>query len=155
MRALLLYHTKTGHTLEAAEAIAKGITSAGSMVQLVPAKEFLPSQMADYNMLIVGSPCWGGSMGAGISGPIQKALNGLSTEVKGKTCAGFSVNGGKGGLNTVRAMGAILNGKGCAKYISGPVAKAGAPLSLWKGPAVTEKDLLGYETFGIELAKNA
>lgn len=154
-RVFLLYHTKTGHTLDAAKAMAEGLKAAGNEVRLVAAKEFNPQEMKNYDLLLVGSPCWGGSMGAGISGPIAKALNQLENEVQGKPCAGFSVNGNLGGKNTVAAMGAILKQKGCSVYIEGPVAKGGAPLSLWKGPDVTAEDLAKCREFGQQLVKRA
>jgi hypothetical protein len=93
-------------------------------------------------------------MGAGVSTPVAKALKALASEIKGKFCAGFSVNGSLGGQNTVKALGVLLRRKGCCQYLAGPVAKAGAPLSLWKGPAVMEKDLALYREFGAQLAKN-
>jgi len=153
MNALLLYHTKTGHTLEAANAIIQGIQKAGGSVTLVPAKDFTPQTINQYDMLIVGSPCWGGSIAGGVSTPISDALNKITNEVKGKLCAGFSVNGGYGGQSTVRSMGERLKAKGCSEYIAGPVAKAGAPLSLWVGPAVKPEDLARYRAFGEELVK--
>jgi flavodoxin len=155
MRTLLLYYTKTGHTLEAAEAIAKGVTASGNEVKLVAAKDFNPAEVKTYDMLIVGSPCWGGSMGAGIASPVTKALKMLGAEVEGKTCAGFSVYGGSGGKNTVASIGSVLKKKGCSLYIDGPAVKAGAPLSLWKGPAITAQALADCQTFGMELAKRA
>jgi NAD(P)H dehydrogenase (quinone) len=154
MKALILYHTKTGHTLEAANAIAQGITDAGGEVTLASVKEFVPAAIADYDVLVVGSPCWKGSVGAdGIAGPVDKALATIGGEVRGKLCAGFSVNAGAGGENTVRSLGAVLNHKGCQRYVAGPVARAGVPLSLWKGPAVKEEDLQRFRAFGAELAR--
>jgi len=153
MHALLVYHSKTGHTLEAANAIAAGITAAGGSVDVEPAKNFQPSQLANHDMLIVGSPCWGGSMGPGISKPIQKVLNAVHDELKGKPCAGFAVYAGAGGENTVRSMGEMAAQKGCAHYFSGPAAKAGTALSIFKGPPVSQADLQKYQAFGAELAK--
>jgi len=153
MPMLLLYHTKTGHTLEAGKAIAAGVTEAGGSIQLVLAKDFNPAQARDCDLLIVGSPCWGGSMGAGVSAPIAAALKQLTTEINGKPCAGFSVNGSVGGLNTVKALGVLLKRKKCSEYLPGPVAKGGAPLSLWKGPAIKDKDLSLLKSFGAQLVQ--
>lgn len=57
MKVLVLYHTKTGHTLEAANATANGIRDAGSEVDVVAVKGFDASRISDYDALIVGSPC--------------------------------------------------------------------------------------------------
>ena len=153
MNALLLYHTKTGHTLEAANAIVQGIQSAGGSVTLVLAKDFTPQTINQYDVLIVGSPCWGGSIANGIATPIADAINKITNEVTGKLCAGFSVNAGYGGQSTVKSLGERLKAKGCADYVAGPVAKAGSPLSLWVGSAVKPEDLARYRAFGEDLVK--
>ncbi|HPL66840.1 MAG TPA: flavodoxin domain-containing protein [Smithellaceae bacterium] len=154
MKALLLYHTKTGHTLKAANAVARGIQSVKGGVTLVVAKDFIPQTICEYDVFIVGSPCWGGSMSHGISTPIAKAIKKITTELSGKLCAGFAVNGAKGGENTVRALGERLKAKGCSEYLEGPVSKAGAPFSLWVGPAVTSEDLARCQVFGENLVKH-
>jgi len=153
MKTLLLYHTKTGHTLEAANAIAQGIQSSGGSVTLISANEFIPQTISQYDVFIVGSPCWGGSISHGISTPIAHAINRITNEIANKLCAGFSVNGGFGGQNTVRAIGERLKAKGCTNYVAGPVAKAGAPLSLWVGPPVTQEDRARYHALGEDLVK--
>jgi flavodoxin len=151
MNALLLYHSRTGHTLEAANAIVQGIQAAGGSATLVTAKDFTPQMIHQYDVLIVGSPCWGGSIANGISTPISGAIKTITTEVTDKLCAGFSVNAGFGGKSTVKSMGERLKAKGCADYVEGPVAKAGAPLSMWIGPAVKPEDLDRYRAFGKDL----
>jgi flavodoxin len=153
MNALLLYYTKTGHTLEAAKAIVQGIQSAGGSVTLILAKDFTPQTINQYDVLIVGSPCWGGSIASGISTPVSDAINKITNEVAGKICAGFSVNAGYGGESTVKSIGERLKAKGCAEYVAGPVAKAGAPLSMWVGSAVKPEDLARYRAFGEDLVK--
>jgi flavodoxin len=154
MKALILYYTKTGHTLEAANAIAEGVTGAGGEVTLVSVSDFVPAAIAAYDVLVVGSPCWKGAVGAeGIADPVSKALASMGGEVLGKLCAGFAVNSGAGGEKTVQSIGAILNRMGCKRYYSGPVGKAGVPLSLWKGPSLKDSDLGRYREFGVELAK--
>jgi len=153
MNALIMYHSKTGHTLEAANAIAEGIRSAGGSATIVPAKNFIPSAINQYDAFIVGSPCWGGSIADGVATPVSNAIKSITIEVKDKFCAGFSVNAGYGGHSTVRSIGKRLREKGCGKYVEGPVAKAGAPLSLWKGPAVKSEDLARYKAFGEDLVR--
>ena len=153
MNALLLYHTKTGHTLEAANAIVQSIQSAGGSVTLVLAKDFTPQTINQYDVLIVGSPCWGGSIANGIATPIADAIKKITYEIRGKLCAGFSVNSAFGGESTVKSLGERLKAKGCADYVAGPVAKAGATLSLWVGPAVKPEDLARYRAFGEDLVK--
>jgi flavodoxin len=151
MKALILYHTKTGHTLEAANATAAGIRSAGSEVDLVTAKSFDDVQLANYDALIVGSPCWFGSVVGGIATPIQKALDGLAENaLREKRCGAISVGAFAGAKGTVAAMGAILEQKGAAEFRPGPTALAGVPLSVLKGPSVKPQDEDRFRVFGAE-----
>jgi flavorubredoxin len=151
MKVLLLYHTKTGHTLEAANAVAEGIRSTGSEVDLVAAKEFAAGQVADYDALIVGSPCWFGSVLGGIATPVAQALDGLAADaLEGKKTGALSVGAFAGAKGTVAAMGAILQQKGCAEFVPGPTARAGVPLSVVKGPSVSAKDEDAFRDFGAQ-----
>jgi len=150
MRTMVLYYSKTGHTLEAVNAIAEGIRSAGAEVDLVTVSDFRPAALADYDALIVGSPCWAGSVtSGGLAKAVRRALNSLPADcLKGKRCGGISVHATKGGETTVRTLGRLLSQKGCQDYRPGPVAKAGVPFSLWKGPSVGPQDEELLKAFG-------
>jgi multimeric flavodoxin WrbA len=151
MKVLILYHTKTGHTLEAANAVAEGIRSAGSEADLVTAKDFGPGQLTDYDALIVGSPCWWGSVAGGIATPIQKALDGLAAgALQAKRCSAISVGAFAGAQGTVAALGTLLEQKGAGEVRPGPTARAGVPLSLIQGPSVSARDEERFRTFGAQ-----
>jgi flavodoxin len=151
MKVMIVYHTKTGHTLEATNALAEGIRSAGSEADLVTAKQFSAAQVADYDALIAGSPCWFGSVVGGIATPLKAALDSLDADaLKGKKCAAISVGSFGGAKGTVAAMGAILQQKGCAEFAPGPTAFAGVPLSVVKGPSVRAKDEERFRAFGAQ-----
>lgn len=151
MNVLILYHTKTGHTLEAANATAEGIRSAGSEVDLATAKEFDGGKLGNYDALIVGSPCWFGSVVGGIATPVQKALDGLASDaLRGKRCGAISVGAFMGAKGTVSALGALLEQKGATEFRAGPTALAGVPLSVIKGPSVKAQDEERFRTFGAE-----
>jgi flavodoxin len=151
MKALILYHTKTGHTLEAANATAEGIRTAGSKVDLIVAKDFDAAALTNYDALIVGSPCWFGSVVGGIATPVQKALDGLGSDaLQGKRCGALSVGAFMGAKGTVAAIGAILEQKGAAEFRPGPTALAGVPLSVIKGPSVKPRDEDRFRAFGAE-----
>jgi multimeric flavodoxin WrbA len=150
VKVLVLYFTKTGHTLEAANATAEGIRSAGSEVDLVTAKDFDTAQLAGYDALIVASPCWAGSVGRPVlAPPIDRALAALGTDaLREKRCGGISVHSGMGGENTVQHIGERVTQEGCTDYRPGPAARAGVPLSLWKGPSVSPEDEARFRTYG-------
>lgn len=156
MKTLILYHTKTGHTLEAANAAADGIRAAGSEVDVVAVKGFDTGRISDYDALIVGSPCWSGSVSkkGGISIPVKKMLDALEPgTLKGKRCGIIVVQSIGGGKNTLKSIGEILMKKGCDDYKAAPVATAGVPLSLWKGPSVKAEDQEILRKFGSEFVQ--
>jgi len=150
VKILILYYSKTGHTLEAANATVEGIRSAGSEADLVRVEDFSASMVIAYDGLIVGSPCWAGSITPnGVAVPVQRALDGLAADsLKGKRCGGIVVHSWMGGKTTERQLGKILAGKGCEDYRPGPVAKAGVPFSAWTGPAVKPRDEERFKTYG-------
>jgi flavodoxin len=152
MKVLILYFTKTGHTLETARAVADGIRSAGSEADLVSAEDFSAAKLAGRDALLVGSPCWWGSVAGGVATPIQKALATLTPDaLLGKRCAAISVGAFAGADKTVTNIGSTLAGEGCTEFRPGPTARAGVPLSLAKGPSVTARDEERFKTFGVQL----
>ena len=152
MKVLILYSSKTGHTLEAANATAEGIRSAGSEADLVTVSDFQASMVADYEGFIVGSPCRSGSVTSTcVAKPVRRALDSLSPDcLKGKRCGGISVHSITGGETTVTYLGTLLSRKGCEDYRPGPAAKAGAPLSVWKGPSVGAQDEARFKAYGAQ-----
>lgn len=153
MNVLIVYFSKTGHTGEAANAIAEGIKTAGSEVTVIKNDEFSADLLATYDAVLVGSPCrWGGvSSKLGVAPVIKKMLLALpDNALAGKKCGGFAVHFGGGAEHAVTNMGNIITTKGCDNYVVGPIAAAGAPLSLWTGSAVSPEDEARFKAFGQE-----
>ncbi|MBL7016031.1 MAG: hypothetical protein ISR84_00580 [Kiritimatiellales bacterium] len=152
MKILILYYSKTGHTLEAASATAEGIRSAGSEVDLIAVADFKADILARYDGLIAGSPCWAGSVtGAGVATPLLHPLRSLPADcLKGKRGGGIAVHCVTGGANTVNALNKLLCRKGCTDFRPGPAAKAGLPFSPWKGPSVSAQDEERFKAYGAE-----
>lgn len=153
MRVLMLYFTKTGHTLDAIKAVSEGIRENGLETDIVSLNDFNPALLKSCDAFIIGSPCWGGSMGQGVPKPVKKVLESLEVNaLAGKLVAGISINGGAGAENTIKGIGKIIEKKGCRNFIQGPTAKAGSPLSLWKGPDIKANDITRFKDFGKSLA---
>jgi flavorubredoxin len=150
MKVLILYYTKTGHTLEAVNATAEGIRSAGSEADLVAVQQFDRAELSGYDAFVVASPCWAGSMGVPRLPPsLAAALKGLGADaLQSMRCGGIAVHAGVGGENTIKKISEILLEKGCTDYRSGPVARAGVPFSLWKGPSVNSQDEEHFKAYG-------
>jgi len=155
MKVLILYYSKTGHTLEAANAIAEGIRTAGSAAEIVSVGNFKETLLKEYDTVIVGSPCWAGVVSKnGVATPVTKILNTLTKDsLKGKITGGFAIQAAAGGKSTVNTLGNILSQKGCDKYIAGPIAKAGTVMSISKGHSISKEDLEHYKTYGVQFVK--
>ncbi len=156
MKVLILYFTKTGHTLEAVNATAEGIRTSGSEAVLVTAKEFDSAKLADYDALIVASPCWAGSAGVPtLPQPLRQALTFLPADtLRDMRCGGISIHSGMGAENTVKRIGEMMAQKGCTGYQPGPVARAGVPFSIFKGPSVSSEDKARFSAYGTSFVKN-
>lgn len=153
MNVLIVYFSKTGHTGEAAHAIATGVKEAGSEVKIVKNDEFSASLLANYDAVLFGTPCRFGGVSSklGVAPIIKKMLLALpENSLAGKKCGGFSIHFGGGAKHAVTNMGKIISTKGCTDYVAGPIAAAGAPLSLWTGKAVTPEDEVRFSAFGKE-----
>ncbi len=151
-RALVIYHTKTGHTESAAEAVARGLESRKVQTSIKSIAEVDPAEISDYSMIAVGSPTRGGKPAR----VVKKFLRGLDKKaLKGKTTTTFSSYAGIRGKATLRHMKRLLKRRKAKKVLRGVAFKAGAPLSLWKGPDATEKDMARLEELGRKLAKKA
>ena len=150
MRILLLYHTRTGHTLEAIQAVDAGLRAAGAEGRVVLAASFDVSCLQHSEGMIVGSPCWAGSLGlSGLARPIETALGHLPRGcLLGRRGGGIAVHSRFGGERTVITIGRRLGELGCEDYRGGHAVRAGAPFSWWKGPAVREEDLRRLKAYG-------
>ncbi len=136
--ALVTYVSKTGHTRQAAEDVAKGLRLAGAKTMVKQLSEVDKEELKSYRILAVGSPTHGGKPARAV----RRYLKGLGKkELKGKTAAGFSAYAGMRGKNTVKVLRKQLRKKGARVVKPGVAVKAGAPLSLWKGPDASEQDV--------------
>jgi NAD(P)H dehydrogenase (quinone) len=155
MKALIIYHTKTGHTQQAAEDVAEGLIAHNVDVNIQTANTLTEWDLTGQDILVVGSPCHAGSVSirSGVSGPILSALKKLKVgSLKGKIAGAFSVNFAYGGQKTVDAIEKHLQTAGARTPQQGVVIQAGVPLSLFKGPMASRKSRNHLIEFGYALA---
>jgi len=154
-RALIVYHSKTGHTRRAGEDIAAGLAEGGVEVAVKRVAGVPVEELADYDLIVVGSPCRAGSvkvMFSGIAGPVSKWLGGLPVDAfAGKGVAAYSVHSTFGGLSTVKSLERLLTDMGGRVLVPGPAVKAGVPFSLWRGPDASSADRERLRQFGRDL----
>ena len=91
--ALVTYFSKTGHTRQAADAVARGLESAGVKAVVKSLSEVGREEIGGYNILAVGSPTRGGNPARAV----KRFLKGLGRKApKGATAAGFAPTPGCG-----------------------------------------------------------
>lgn len=151
-KALVVYHSKTGHTAEAAEAVARGLRSAGVATDVKTVSEVSGDDLEGYTILALGSP----TRGARPARVVKKFVKGLEKgALKGKSATVFTAYAAFRGRTTLRRMRRLLRKKKAKVVLRGVAVKAGAPLSLWKGPQASPKDVARLEELGRKLAKKA
>ncbi len=156
MKVGILYYSKTGHTLDAAKAIAEGIKKSGTnQVDLINANSVEIAILKIYDGIIFGSPCWGGCItNNGVATPITKALNKLAeNSLKDKIAGVYTIYAIKGGEKTNNTLIKLIKEKGCKKIMEGPIIKAGAVLSIGKGSSISEQDIQLLKHFGQSFIK--
>ncbi len=152
MKALVLYYSKTGHTLEAVTPMTEGLKSSGAEVTVVSTVDFKNPMIDDCDAFIVGSPCWAGVVAKdGAAKPIVKVLQELPEGcLKNKKCGGIAVHSFAGGRNTLNHIKTLLESKSCEDYKEGPIGKAGSPGSVTKGKPLSPADKELFKTFGAD-----
>ena len=155
MKALIVYHSRTGHTAQAAGDIARGLQSGGAEVSVLETGELdeRAARPADFDVVVLGTPVYGYRL---YRLPARSVADWLASVgpagLEGRTCGAFAVNAAWGGGLLVAAMERSLARKGGIVLAGGPVVRAGAPFSLWKGPDASAEDVRKCEDFGRRLA---
>ena len=156
MKALIVYHTKTGHTRDAADDVARGLAARGVECDVKPAAEATGAGMGGYDVVLVGTPTYGQRRYQKPAKSVERFLASLGPRgLEGKTAGAFAVNAGYGADKLIAAMESDLERLGAKVVTGGPAVKAGAPLSLWKGPDASAADAGRCEDFGRRVAAAA
>lgn len=156
MKALVVYYSKTGHTKQAGEDIARGLEDKGVETSVKAAQDTSGKDVKGYDILVVGTPTYGNRMYKRPAGKIEQFIASIPIDaLKGKTAGAFTVNAAVGGAKVVAATERLLMAFGAKVVKEGPVVKAGAPLSMWKGPNASDADVKVCEDFGRKLAEEA
>jgi len=87
MQVLVTYFSQTGNTRRVAEAIREEVSARGFACALRDLTELTPSDLADYDLVFVGSACHSASLAE----PALKLLEGVNSSA-GFTLAGFATH---------------------------------------------------------------
>jgi flavodoxin len=150
-KAMIIYYTKTGHTLDAAKDIAAGMKENNIIADIKDVKDVKINDLTHYDLILVRSPCHAGSIpfSSGIAGPIEQFLQSIPRDfLKGKKAGAFSVHSSFGGEKTVSSIEKRLQIAGADVVMPGPAVKAGAFMSLYRGPDYSRLDREKLQRFG-------
>lgn len=100
MQVLILYYSKGGHTKKLAEAIAKGVESAGVKALLKSTQEVAKDDFAESAGIIAGSPVYFGVMAADLKRVFDEFVS-VRKKCENKVGAAFATgNHASGGKET-------------------------------------------------------
>jgi len=93
MQVLVMYFSRTGHTKQLAEAVAKGVQEVDQVKCLLkPIAEVTKDDFVNSDGVIVGSPVYFGGMAAEMKGLLDSFV-GARTKMAGKVGAAFATSG--------------------------------------------------------------
>jgi NAD(P)H dehydrogenase (quinone) len=156
MKALIIYHSKTGHTKAAADDIARGLDEKGVEVTIEEAAKADPASASDYDILLIGSPTYAQTRYKAAAKPVERFIDAMKSDaLSGHIAGGFSVCAASGAEKVVAAIEKRLASLGAKVVSPGPAVRAGAPLSLWQGPDAAAADVEKCVEFGRRVATEA
>jgi NAD(P)H dehydrogenase (quinone) len=132
-KILIIYYSRTGNTEKMAQEVQEGVREEGVEVVTKKVGDTVPEELMGYDGIIVGSPCYFGTMAGEIKMFFDKSVSHFG-KLEGKVGAAFSSSGILGGgnettvLDIIKALlvhGMIIQGDTKTGHY-GPVA-IGAP----------------------------
>ena len=150
MKSLIIYFSLTGNTKKVAHAIHNGINRRVERCDIATFKKAEMSRLADYDLIVFGSPVWGG-----VPPHVTRFIDAMPS-LKGKHCAVFCTHG----ASPERFFPLIIKGlqkKGL--FIIGyddwycSVYRPAAPTPYLTDGHPDETDLEEAEEFGKEIAE--
>lgn len=139
IKVIVIYYSRTGNTKKMADFIAQGAQAEEAEVVIKDVKDVNPSELLEYDGIIVGSPTYYGSMAYEIKKLFDESVK-YHGELEGKVGGAFSSAANIGGgnettvldiLNAMLIHGMVIQGA-CQGDHYGPVS-IGEPNSRVEG----------------------
>ena len=105
-KALVIYYSRSGHTAKMAEALSEGISKAKVSVTLVEAEKAKVDDLKEADAIIVGSPCYYGSMAGQLKSFLDESVS-LHGKLEGKVGGAFASSGMLGGGNETTVLSMV------------------------------------------------
>ena len=96
--ALVLYYTRTGITEKMAQTIAGTLSQEGVSTDLVDVSQFQVDDFKKYDLIVIGSPTYYGTMAAEIKEMLDESIK-LHGDLNGKIGGAFSSSANRAGGN--------------------------------------------------------
>jgi len=137
-KALVVYYSLTGNTKKMAVRLAAGLTKAGLETDLKKAEETDPAELLGYDLILVGSPVYYGTM----SWPVKKLLDEsvkYHGKLRGKIGGAFASSGNPSGgkettvldiLKSLLIHGMIVQGDAKGDHYGPAAVRAPTPHDL-------------------------
>ena len=133
VRMLVTYYSRSGHTKQMAEEVAKAAREAGAEVDLDRVDQVDVGKFVEYDCLVAGSPTYYGNMASEVKAMFDESVK-VHNKLSGRLGGAFASSGMRAGGNetTVTAIlmcwlvhGMLVSGSADSDHY-GPVA-VGAP----------------------------
>lgn len=148
MRALLVYHTITGHSKKAAEDVAQGLRKREVDINVKHAKEATSDDVQACDIIVISTPTHVFGPASIISHFFSRLDEG---DLEGKRIALLTCYAGMGGSSTLRILNNLVRKKGASGEFSRLAIRCGSPLSLVPGPDASPDDVQRCIEIGEEL----
>lgn len=102
-KMLIIYYSRTGNTEKMAQAVQNGVREEGIEVVLKKVEDAVPEELLGYDGIIVGSPCYFGTMVGEVKTFLDKSVSHFG-KLKGKVGAAFASSGILGGGNETTVL---------------------------------------------------
>ena len=102
-RMLVAYYSRSGHTKRMAEEIVKGAQEAGAQADLLNVEQVDLGKLRDYDAIILGSPCYYGTMAAPVKDLIDRSVK-HHGKLSGRVGGAFASSGHRAGGNETTVL---------------------------------------------------
>lgn len=102
-KILIIYYSRTSNTEQMAQAVQKGVKEEEVEVVTKKVEDTVPEELVGYDGIIVGSPCYFGTMAGEIKTFFDKSVSHFG-KLKGKVGGAFASSGILGGGNETTVL---------------------------------------------------
>ncbi len=144
MKAIVIFYSRTGTTHSMAETIASTLTGEKFDVKLTTPEDVPVERLTDYDLIVVGSPTYYGTMAAEIKKVLDESIR-VHGKLEGVVGGAFASSANRAGGNETTVLSLL-----CALLIHGMVIKGMSggdhygPVAVGSFDSTCEKECIRY-----------